>query len=496
MKKILFIMASATALFACTEAEPDNVEIGDGDGELAAPQVTFSGITSSSFTASWDAVEGAEEYRYEVTWDTGSGKEIIAVEPDFTGTSFTLERLQPATEYSVRVAARSGDATSRNWFSGTVTTGGTELSLAITPVEKYFARSGYVYPAASVRSSDEDVYYWVSAVPSDNMDNALSWVREDIDYNISYYGGWDGLVESGLIMKGSGESVGFNFSGYGNFCFVAVPVSNTASGITVSSKVYESYPFFATGTDTAMPFPANKNDFVGEWMLTTNSTLVSEGGYYVENAGEIFPVTISQAENGLELTGWGGDRNRYSSYPLVLVYTQPNDYGEFTISLPQTITTDGDGTEWKYYSWFTFYDGATGHYYRFDPDDFDLDYPELIQALTDAFTGFVGNLNKTVIKVIGTQLTASDGSGLVVNGLWPYGTASDGEGVYLNGKHEEPFEIYFLVRKDVADGKILELPDSSADENAVVATMSSLSVEAASVRHKTAEDAYVRIVCK
>ena len=91
----------------------------------------------------------------------------------------------------------------------------------------------------------------------------------------------DGLVESGLIMKGSGESVGFNFSGYGNFCFVAVPVSNTASGITVSSKVYESYPFFATGTDTAMPFPANKNDFVGEWMLTTNSTLVSEGGYYV-----------------------------------------------------------------------------------------------------------------------------------------------------------------------------------------------------------------------
>ena len=98
MKKILFIMASATALFGCTEAEPDNVEIGDGDGELAAPQVTFSGITSSSFTASWDAVEGAEEYRYEVTWNTGSGKEIIAVEPDFTGTSFTLERLQPATE--------------------------------------------------------------------------------------------------------------------------------------------------------------------------------------------------------------------------------------------------------------------------------------------------------------------------------------------------------------------------------------------------------------
>ncbi|MBO8445066.1 MAG: fibronectin type III domain-containing protein [Bacteroidetes bacterium] len=496
MKKILFIMASATALFGCTEAEPDNVEIGDGDGELAAPQVTFSGITSSSFTASWDAVEGAEEYRYEVTWNTGSGKEIIAVEPDFTGTSFTLERLQPATEYSVRVAARSGDATSRNWFSGTVTTGGTELSLAITPVEKYFARGGYVYPAASVRSSDEDVYYWVSAVPSDNMDNALSWVREDIDNNISYYGGWDGLVESGLIMKGSGESVGFNFSGYGNFCFVAVPVSNTASGITVSSKVYESYPFFAAGIDVPMPFAAEKDDFVGEWMLTTSSTLMSENGYFVENAGEIFPVTISEAGTGLGLTGWGGDRNRYSSHQLALDYVQSGNYGEFTISLPQTITVDDDGTEWKYYSWFTFYDGATSHYMRFDPDDFDLGYPELVQALSEAFEGFMGNLNKTVVKIIGTQLTASDGSGLVVNGLWPYGIASDGEGVYLNGRHEEPFEIYFLVRKDVADGKVIELPESSTGGSTVSVSMPSVHAETVSADNLKVKDTYVRIAGK
>ena len=223
---------------------------------------------------------------------------------------------------------------------------------------------------------------------------------------------------------------------------------------------------------------------------------MSENGYFVENAGEIFPVTISEAGTGLGLTGWGGDRNRYSSHQLALDYVQSGNYGEFTISLPQTITVDDDGTEWKYYSWFTFYDGATSHYMRFDPDDFDLGYPELVQALSEAFEGFMGNLNKTVVKIIGTQLTASDGSGLVVNGLWPYGIASDGEGVYLNGRHEEPFEIYFLVRKDVADGKVIELPESSTGGSTVSVSMPSVHAETVSADNLKVKDTYVRIADK
>ena len=64
-------MVSAAMAFACSDVDPDVPETPGaqtGDGEPAAPEVIFSDITSTSFTASWKEVSGADGYRYEVTF--------------------------------------------------------------------------------------------------------------------------------------------------------------------------------------------------------------------------------------------------------------------------------------------------------------------------------------------------------------------------------------------------------------------------------------------
>lgn len=466
MNRIFIVAAAAAVVASCAKSETPEIP---GDGELAAPAVTFSSVSSSSFTAVWQAVEGADEYRYEVTTMAGGQNDIVAIEVT-RNTSFSLDALSPGTEYKVRVAARADGATSRNWFEGTVKTdGASQAALTIVPVEKYIA--GYVYPVAKVTASDENIYYWVSAVPTDRIDESVEWIRDDIDDSCSIYGDWDGLLENGLIMQGSGESVGFNFQGYGSFRFVAAAVSNTMSGISVSSELFYSREFYAVAVDEQLSFPADKEDFLGDWVLTTTGTLHSVGGMFQTDRGEFFDVTISDAGDGtLQLKGWGGDRSRFSEYPVSLDFTQDGAYGGFHINLPQTITTE-DGIEWKYYAWYTFYGGASDiEYGPFDPSE----YEEL--PLDDAFSGFAGNMNGTVIKIFGRQVTGTDGLGILMSALWPYGGEdSDGKGIYLNGIHEEPLELYYLVRKDVAEGALLEMPALSEEETSLSAEASSAS---------------------
>ena len=452
MKKILIIAAVAAAMASC--AKPENPET-PGDGELAAPAVTFSAVTSSSFTASWEAVDGADEYRYEVTTMVGAQNDIVAVEVT-QNTSFSLEALSPGTEYKVRVAARADGATSRNWYEGMVKTEGTsQAALTLVPVEKYIA--GYVYPVAKVTASDENIYYWVSAVPTDRIDEAAEWIQEDIDDNYSSYGGWDGLLEKGLIMQGSGESVGFNFQGYGSFRFVAAAVSSTMSGISVSPELFYSREFYAVAVDEQLSFPAVKEDFLGDWVLTTSGTLHSVDGMFQTGGGELFDVTISDAGDGtLLLKGWGGSRSRFAEYPISLDYSQDGEYGGFSITLPQNIISE-DGKDWQYYAWYTFYGGPTDIAYGpFDPEEYET------IPLAEAFSGFAGNMNGTVLKIFGRQFTGTDGTGVLISALWPYGGEdAEGRGLYLNGIHEEPLEFYYLVRKDVVEGAVLEMPETS-----------------------------------
>ena len=71
-------------------------------------------------------------------------------------------------------------------------------------------------------------------------------------------------------------------------------------------------------------------------------------------------------------------------------------------------------------------------------------------------------MNGTVLKIFGRQFTGTDGTGVLISALWPYGGEdAEGRGLYLNGIHEEPLEFYYLVRKDVVEGAVLEMPETS-----------------------------------
>ena len=76
-------MVSAAMAFACSDVDPDVPETPGaqtGDGEPAAPEVIFSDITSTSFTASWEEVSGADGYRYEVTFVEDGATVTVAFE--------------------------------------------------------------------------------------------------------------------------------------------------------------------------------------------------------------------------------------------------------------------------------------------------------------------------------------------------------------------------------------------------------------------------------
>lgn len=112
MKKILFCAALALFAAACSDSE-DTTGGGTQTSGLKAPEVTFENITSVSFSATWPAVKGADEYRYEVTLTGDEGNTAIAA-TNTTETSFELNTLVPGATYEVRVAARADGVTSKN----------------------------------------------------------------------------------------------------------------------------------------------------------------------------------------------------------------------------------------------------------------------------------------------------------------------------------------------------------------------------------------------
>lgn len=460
MKKIFLLAALAFLGVACSDS--DNNE-GGGTSGLAAPDVTISEITGTSFTASWQAVKGADEYRYEITCETADGTTAIAA--GYTPASpLTIDALMPATEYKVRIAARAEGVTSQNWFTQMVTTQGTvETNFTLTPCEKYHS-SGYVYPFARVETTDAETYYWISAVPEEQMADAVSWIEADIDYYLSNSVTWEQLVEMGLINKGNADSVPFNFTDYGNFVFAAAAVGKTMSSIQLLSEPVFSYPFWAEAPDVSMQHTSAIDDFTGEWMLTTAGTTTTEGNQLTTTDGEIFPVTITKNADGTGFTleGWGGDRNPYASYGMKLDYqTDTEGFNTFTISFPQPITSEY-GITWEYASWFLFNGTVEGEQQTLYMA-YDSTMAETVPAWALGFKGFVANENKTVVKIFGQDYTdpSTGGEGAYMWGIWPVGTNASGEQILLNASYSEPLAFYYLTRKDVAEGKVLTLPDVS-----------------------------------
>ena len=431
MKKImLFFVACISCITVACDSDDDGTK-GD-DNKFPAPEVTFSAITGVSFTAGWNALETADSYRYEVSYEK-DGQVVAVAAQNTETTTFSLDGLLPATDYSVRVVAKAGGKTISDWFSGTVRTlGGESVTFTVTPYERYI-ENAFIYPYAEVKPSDSEVYYWVSAIPSNSERDPKEWMQEDIDYYMELGKTWDDLVADKLILKGDAESVPFAFTGYDHYYFIVAPVGKNLSEIVVSGEVSRSYRFWYEAREVQMLHESTYEQFAGEWLLQTSGTVKEENGSLdVQEVGEEFPVTISPADDkkSFYLKGWGGDRNKFRDFAIKMDFEPAEDnYHKIGISFPQDIETEGD-IVWK-----------------------------------------------TVIKICPLYYMDGNNEGAYIMSMWPYGISSTGDveqDKLLNNKYEDPVGPYYLIRKDVADGLVLQLPDTEEPDADVAGLLNAL----------------------
>ena len=67
--------------------------------------------------------------------------------------------------------------------------------------------------------------------------------------------------------------------------------------------------------------------------------------------------------------------------------------------------------------------------------------------------------------------------GAYIMSMWPYGISSTGDveqDKLLNNKYEDPVGPYYLIRKDVADGLVLQLPDTEEPDADVAGLLNAL----------------------
>lgn len=455
------------AIAGCTKS---NEEQGGNNGALAAPDVQII-AEASSLTAMWNPVNGADGYRIEITY-LADGTNADVVKENIKETNYIAKGLHPGRTYTVRIAATKDGKASSNWFYKDVTTDNKAITFEITPYECYDKEGGYLYYSAFVKPSDEGIYYWVGAVAYSSKGDAKSWIETDIQNHIDKGETWESLVKDKKIIQGKSRC-GFEFTGADDMIFTAAAVEKTKKGIEIISDVSMSYPFYAINHGASKSHPATIDDFVGEWVCMPNGQFFTkiekdENGKETRKLEIVdskpFNVTIAKSgSNTLTITGWGGERNRFSSSPITLDYKEETDKIDehFTITLPQTIKTEGE-TEWAYTSWFVLSDKKKGvDIYQ----AYDKEYAVTVMpSWKVGFHGYIGNKNKTVIKIEGESYDRST-LAAEMTGLWPCGMNAKGEfSKFLNGSekaNDDPVSMYYLARKDFAEGKVFQAPDVS-----------------------------------
>ena len=152
-----------------------------------------------------------------------------------------------------------------------------------------------------------------------------------------------------------------------------------------------------------------------------------------------------------------------------------NSSHKIGISFPQDIETEGD-IVWKYVSWYNFV-GTVGDEKVYTYLPYDDKMYENMPSWSKGFIGFMGNLNKTVIKICPLYYMDGNNEGAYIMSMWPYGISSTGDveqDKLLNNKYEDPVGPYYLIRKDVADGLVLQLPDTEEPDADVAGLLNAL----------------------
>ena len=471
MKRITIILVSAAlALVSCSKENGDT----PWSGVLTAPEVTITEGTAS-LTASWPEVKGAEGYRCEVTYVSG-GRNVDVLKTNITETSFTVSALRPETDYTVRVAATRGGKASANWFMEDRKTGKFNVTFDITPYEVYNSTTGHIDYMAKVKPSDDGVYYWIAAVPYSQKVDAKVWMMDEIADAVDAGETWESLEKNGYIVKGEAESV-FAFNGKDDYMFTAGILEHVGDQINVVSEVSLGYPFYAENAEDQTSHQCAYSDYIGEWVVKPYDVSEYGNGWSLADS-KPFTVRISAKEDGqtFNMTGWGGADNKYSTTPIVLDYVagDADRFEHFNINVPQDITTE-NGIKWAYTGWMSLVfsdENGNKEVKAYTPYDYDYDNTASEtnpSGWRQAFRGYVANANKTVIKIFANEYQY-EGLTVYMQSLWVCGMDAAGKYDFNNTAHSLngnrggiPNAMYYLVRKDVAEGAELAAPDVSAE---------------------------------
>ncbi len=473
LKKILYT-AYLLAAAACSKENGGDTPV---TGDLARPEVTIQ-VNTSSLTASWEAVKGAEGYRCEVTY-ISSGRNVDVLKTNITETEFTVESLRPLTTYTIRVAATKDGKASPNWFMTEVKTEPFDATVTfdITPYEIYNKTTGHIDYMAKVKPSDDNVYYWIAAVTYTYKVDAKAWMEEEIADAVAAGETWETLVNAGYIVKGDAESV-FAFTGEDVYMFTVGILEHIGDKINVVSNVTLSYPFHAENAENKISHQCGYKDYLGEWVVKPYDRSDYNNNEWSLDDAEPFTIKISAKEEGksYEMTGWGGSKNKFASTPVVLNYEEANAdrYEHFNIMIPQDITTE-NGVKWAYTGWLSLTEvDAAGNETVRDYAPYDYEYDKMAESLggwRQAFRGIMSNANKTIIKILPNTYVA-DTFKIYMQSLWVCGMDENGKYDFNNTKYSLngdrggiPNAAYYLVRKDVADGAELPAPDVTSELN-------------------------------
>lgn len=472
IRNILLCAAGILAFASCDKETPsDREDNKPSTTALPAPEVTIEQGTAS-ISAKWEPVEGAMEYRCELTYISG-GSNVNVYKENVEEPSFSVDALRPKTKYTVRVAAVTPNGkASRNWFTEEVTTGELNAKFEITPYEIYNKSTGHIDYVAKVTPSDETLWYWIGAVSYADRIDANLWMEQEIANALEAGETWETLVNKGYIVKGEAESV-FQFTGSNHFMFTAGVLERLGDKINLVSKIALSYPFYGENFEDRVSHPCTYDDYLGDWVLMPydRTDFSATKGWELKEP-KPFNVRISAKEQGksFNLSGWGGSENKFLK-PIVLDFEKADKdrYDHFSVSVPQTIEFEND-VNWHYTAWLTILD-ADNKVRDFAP--YDREYEQLSkqgggEGWNKAFRGFIANGNKSVIKILGNSFKY-DGLAVYMRGLWICGfdavgkySSADAKYYYNGNRGGIPNAVYYLVRKDVAEGLELKAPYLSA----------------------------------
>lgn len=185
MKKlfsVLLLFAVAAGNYACSDDDPATDPGTDPivpPASLAQPVCISSQVTESSFTVSWEAVDGATSYLYTLQHKNAHGA-VTPIVPETTTDQLTLSfsDLKAATEYTFRIKALGdGDQVLDSaWNEITVSTrtpaymDGPWVVIGDATYEKHPYMPSYCYMTVAFTPNEKTATYYATIVAGDYFD--------------------------------------------------------------------------------------------------------------------------------------------------------------------------------------------------------------------------------------------------------------------------------------------------------------------------------------